>query len=143
MTTSDIPGRDGLGGRLRAQRKRLGWTQQRLADELSIAKSTVSQYENSVNAPDYDMLLRLCGLFEVSADYLLGVPASPAGGLGISGKAAAGSPSPPAPAARSRQPDEAALADEPLMLAGLTADERQFLLASLDAYRAALGRRGF
>ncbi|WP_339278795.1 helix-turn-helix transcriptional regulator [Paenibacillus sp. FSL W8-1187] len=120
MTTSNAPGRIGLGGRLRVQRQRLGWTQQQLADELSVAKSTVSQYENSVNAPDYDMLVRLCRLFGVSSDHLLGLSAE-----------AAVPPSLP----RS--------GDDPLAFSGLRADEREFLLASLEAYRSALRLRGF
>ncbi|KKC49848.1 hypothetical protein VE23_11285 [Paenibacillus sp. D9] len=102
-----------MGGRLRELRLVRGWTQQQLADVLGIAKSTVSQYENNVNEPDLRMLARLCRLFEVSSDDLLGL------------QAAAGS-----------LPD--CLNVE---LRGLTADEGAFLQASLEAYRMAVARK--
>ncbi len=99
-----------IGSRLRELRLVRGWTQQQLADVLGIAKSTVSQYENNVNEPDLRMLARLCRLFDVPSDDLLGL------------QAAAGS-----------------FSDSPTAeLRGLTADEGAFLQASLDAYRMAV-----
>ncbi|ASS66787.1 helix-turn-helix transcriptional regulator [Paenibacillus sp. RUD330] len=65
-----------IGGRLRELRLVREWTQQQLADMLGIAKSTVSQYENNVNEPDLRMLARLCRLFGVPSDDLLGLQAA-------------------------------------------------------------------
>lgn len=47
-------------------------TQQQLAARLSLAKSTISQYENNINEPDLKTLVELADIFEVSVDYLLG-----------------------------------------------------------------------
>lgn len=53
-------------------RKNNGYTQEQVASYLHISKSTVSNYENSLHFPPYDILLKLCDLYKVSADYILG-----------------------------------------------------------------------
>lgn len=47
-------------------------TQADLAEKLSVAKSTVSNWEQGRCEPSYDFLCKICDLYGVSADYLLG-----------------------------------------------------------------------
>lgn len=55
--------------RLRTQRD---MSQTALAKQLGVSKSVVSSYENGVNLPPYDVLVKLSQIFSVSTDYLLG-----------------------------------------------------------------------
>lgn len=61
-----------FGKRLRQLRKEKGLTQAELAKLLSIGESTVSFYESGKRQPDYETLIRLAEVFNVSVDYLLG-----------------------------------------------------------------------
>lgn len=61
-----------LGNRIRQLRKQNKMTQDDLKDKLSVAKSTISQYENDINKPDIEMLNKIAKIFDVSTDYLLG-----------------------------------------------------------------------
>ena len=47
-------------------------TQASLAAKLDIAKSTVSNWEQGKTEPCIEMLCRICDLYDVTADYLLG-----------------------------------------------------------------------
>lgn len=58
--------------RLRELRLQKNYSQQDLADRIKVTKQTISQYERGVREPDYDNLLALCDVFNVSTDYLLG-----------------------------------------------------------------------
>lgn len=60
-----------FGGRLKQARARKQLTQSRVAELLGIDFTTISKYENDRSQPDYDTLLRLAGLYEVSVDWLL------------------------------------------------------------------------
>lgn len=55
-----------FGTRLRYLRKQDGITQQYLADQLGIAKSTVSMYETGQREPDFETLEKLADFFNVS-----------------------------------------------------------------------------
>ena len=48
-------------------------TQQKLADLLKCSKSTISLYETGDTVPDAKNIVRLCDIFGVSCDYLLGL----------------------------------------------------------------------
>ena len=61
------------GDRIRTLRKNRGMSQEKLADILGVTKQTVSQYERSVRKPDVLTIEALCDIFNVSADYLLGM----------------------------------------------------------------------
>lgn len=61
-----------IGTRIREQRESKGISQKRLADFLKIKQNTVSQYENSIKRPSYEILVLLADFFEVTTDYLLG-----------------------------------------------------------------------
>jgi transcriptional regulator with XRE-family HTH domain len=61
-----------LGRRIRKLREGLDLSQIELAARLSVANSTISQWEADKRVPDSVMLERLADLFNVSVDYLLG-----------------------------------------------------------------------
>ncbi len=58
---------------LREIRKEYGMTMKELADKIGVSESAISQYENGKREPGYETLIKLAGLFNVSADYLLGI----------------------------------------------------------------------
>lgn len=62
-----------LGRRIAAQRKKLGMTQDALAEHLGVTAQAVSKWENDQSCPDIAMLPKLSGIFGVSIDALLGV----------------------------------------------------------------------
>ena len=66
-----------LGQRILELRTALGWSQVELAKRLSVAKQTVSNWENENIQPSIEMLVRLAKLFNVSTDYLLGLDTIP------------------------------------------------------------------
>jgi transcriptional regulator with XRE-family HTH domain len=61
-----------FGEKLRQLRRGKGLSQEKLAAKLSITKSMVSAYENSVRLPSYDVLTKIALFFNVSFDYLFG-----------------------------------------------------------------------
>lgn len=61
-----------LGKRIIAHRKRLGMTQDRLAEQLGVTAQAVSKWENDQSCPDIAMLPKLAELFGISIDALLG-----------------------------------------------------------------------
>lgn len=61
-----------LGDRLRALRENLKLSQVELAKILSVANSTISQWEANNRTPDPATLQRLADFFGCSVDYLLG-----------------------------------------------------------------------
>ena len=63
---------DTLGKRISANRKRLGLTQEQLAEQLGISPQAVSKWENDQTCPDITILPRLAEIFGVSTDVLLG-----------------------------------------------------------------------
>lgn len=54
-------------------RKDHGDTQATLAQKLHVTHFTVSSWEQDKSAPDHEMLVKICQLYQVSADYLLGL----------------------------------------------------------------------
>ena len=59
--------------RLKEVRKEKKISQQKLADIMQTKQQTVSKWENGLLEPNYNDLKKLCKLFEVSADYLIGL----------------------------------------------------------------------
>lgn len=47
-------------------------TQADLAALLGVAKSTVSNWEQNKNEPSFEMLCKICDLYDATADYMLG-----------------------------------------------------------------------
>lgn len=64
---------------LRQARERMGWTQQRVADELGITKSTYCGYETGKRKPDVPKIKELARVLHTPADILLGVNVLPNG----------------------------------------------------------------
>lgn len=61
-----------FGKRLKLLRDKHNLSQQELGKSLSLAKQTISGYENGTRKPDQDILMRFADYFGVSVDYLLG-----------------------------------------------------------------------
>ena len=64
---------DTVNVRIRELRVEHGFTQQYVADLLGIDRSNYSKYERGKLEPNPDMLIALTKLYNVSADYLLGI----------------------------------------------------------------------
>lgn len=62
-----------LGERLAEIRKDHGDTQASLALKLNVTHFTVSSWEQEKSSPSYELLVSICKLYQVSADYLLGL----------------------------------------------------------------------
>lgn len=54
-------------------RKAKGLSQQKLGDEIGLARNTICQYESGNRVPDVDTLVKIAQYFGVSVDYLLGI----------------------------------------------------------------------
>ena len=54
-------------------RKQCGLSQQEAADKLQIKQSSVSDWENDVSRPDYEKLIALSELYDVTLYELLGI----------------------------------------------------------------------
>ncbi|NVJ49605.1 MAG: helix-turn-helix domain-containing protein [Gammaproteobacteria bacterium] len=52
-------------------RKQLGWSQEELAEKLSVSRQSVSKWESTNSIPDLNKIIMLAEIFEVSTDYLL------------------------------------------------------------------------
>ena len=61
-----------LGQRIRAQRIRLGMTQEELAEEICLPKSTISAYENDKVDIKSSAIIELSEHLETTPNYLLG-----------------------------------------------------------------------
>jgi len=58
--------------RLKQLRKKHGYTQTMLAEELKLSKGTVAMWEVGKRNPDINMLHRIARLFNVNMEYLMG-----------------------------------------------------------------------
>lgn len=67
-----------LGKRIIANRKRIGLTQDKLAEQLGVTAQAVSKWENDQSCPDITMLPKLAEIFGISTDELLGMDKSEA-----------------------------------------------------------------
>lgn len=52
-------------------RKRNGWSQEQLAEQLNISRQSVSKWESGMSIPDLDKILKMSKIFGVSTDFLL------------------------------------------------------------------------
>ena len=60
-----------LADKIVALRKKSGWSQEELAQQLNVTRQSVSKWEGAQSIPDIDKILQLSRLFGVSTDYLL------------------------------------------------------------------------
>lgn len=52
-------------------RKKNGWSQEELAEQMDVTRQSVSKWEGAQSIPDFEKMIRLSELFGVSTDYLL------------------------------------------------------------------------
>lgn len=61
-----------LGTRLLSLRENKNFTQKELSTMIGLTPKMISFYENNQRMPPADILVKLCEIFDVSTDYLLG-----------------------------------------------------------------------
>ena len=61
-----------IGDRIKFHRKRLGMTQEQLAERMGVSAQAVSKWENNLSCPDISVLPELAEIFGISVDELLG-----------------------------------------------------------------------
>lgn len=52
-------------------RKKHGWSQEELAEQLNVSRQSVSKWESGMSVPDLNKIIAMSELFGVSTDYLL------------------------------------------------------------------------
>ena len=62
----------GIDIRLKQLRKSRGYTQESFAAQLGIPVGTYRNWEQGINAPDNDMIIKIVKLLSTSSDYLFG-----------------------------------------------------------------------
>ena len=60
-----------LANKIMELRKKNGWSQEELADQLGVSRQAVSKWESAQSVPDLERVLAMSRLFGVSTDYLL------------------------------------------------------------------------
>lgn len=63
-----------VADRIKALREQNSLTQAELARRLGVTRSCVNAWEMGISAPSTQYLVELVSMFNVSADYLLGLP---------------------------------------------------------------------
>lgn len=61
-----------IGDRIKFHRKRLGMTQEQLAERMGVSAQAVSKWENNLSCPDISVLPELAEIFGITVDELLG-----------------------------------------------------------------------
>ncbi|MCM1441544.1 MAG: helix-turn-helix domain-containing protein [Roseburia sp.] len=62
-----------VGKKLKERREQLRFTQRQVAEALHVAQPVYQRFEKGVFECSYSQLVALCKLFDISADYLLGI----------------------------------------------------------------------
>jgi transcriptional regulator with XRE-family HTH domain len=60
-----------LADKILSLRKKNGWSQEELAEKLSVSRQSISKWESTGSIPDINKILELAKIFGVSTDYLL------------------------------------------------------------------------
>ena len=60
-----------LGERLYELRKKKGLSQEEVAEKLNVTRQSVSKWETDESKPDFDKIIPICELFEISSNELL------------------------------------------------------------------------
>lgn len=60
-----------LANKIMELRKKSGWSQEELADQLNVSRQAVSKWESAQSVPDLERVLAMSRIFGVSTDYLL------------------------------------------------------------------------
>ena len=61
-----------IGNKIEDLRKKKKMSQEKLADLLGISRQTLSNYENDITSPDLNQSKKICEIFDVSLDELIG-----------------------------------------------------------------------
>lgn len=72
-----------LADKLIQLRKKNGWSQEELAEQMNVTRQSVSKWESGQAAPDLEKILKLSQLFGVSTDYLLKEELSESGNISV------------------------------------------------------------
>jgi transcriptional regulator with XRE-family HTH domain len=90
-TKENDSGLNDIGRRIREMRESRGWTQQELADQIPIVRSSLTKWENGYRDFKSEQIVRIADIFGVSCDYVLcGIQPEDSNihrDLGLSGKA--------------------------------------------------------
>ena len=62
-----------VGKKLKDARKNAGYTQREVAEKMFMTQQQYSRFENGIFELNYEQLSFLCKLYDISADYLLGI----------------------------------------------------------------------
>lgn len=60
-----------LGERLLAYRNRVGLSQEKLAEKIGVTRQTVSKWETNQSTPDFDKIIPLCEILEITTEELI------------------------------------------------------------------------
>ena len=60
-----------LADKIIENRKKNGWSQEELAEQLGVSRQSVSKWEGAQAVPDMKKIVQMSELFSVSTDYLL------------------------------------------------------------------------
>lgn len=62
-----------MNERLKQLRIERGLKLKEVAEKLNVTIRTISRYEDGTREPSVELIVKFCELYEVSADYLLGI----------------------------------------------------------------------
>lgn len=60
-----------LADKIINERKKNGWSQEELAEQLSVSRQSISKWEGAQSIPDIQKIIKMAEIFGVSTDYLL------------------------------------------------------------------------
>ena len=60
-----------LGERLLNLRKKINLSQEEAAEKLNVTRQTISKWETNASTPDFDKIMPLCNLYDITPDELL------------------------------------------------------------------------
>ena len=60
-----------VGEKILQLRKKMGLSQEELAEKLNVTRQTISKWETNQSSPDFEKIVPLCDLFEITTDELL------------------------------------------------------------------------
>lgn len=60
-----------LADKIIEERKRMGWSQEELAEKLEVSRQAVSKWEGAQSIPDINRIIQMAEIFGVTTDYLL------------------------------------------------------------------------
>ena len=69
----DFNPRPAVGNKLKKSRISIGLTQKEVANKLGMAYQQYQKYENGIYELNYNQIIQLCNILEISADYLFGL----------------------------------------------------------------------